>query len=106
MIIRYPSALIKIIEILFELIAPTSSSSHEIAKSPNPSATYNAKVYFISLKTHKPKITIITPKIKFIKVVGSTAIKNTPPLMLIMQSYEIISLFNYFIKSHNLSICL
>jgi hypothetical protein len=26
--------------------------------------------------------------------------------MLIMQSYEIISLFNYFIKSHNLSICL
>ncbi len=72
---RYPSALSKIIEILFELVAPKSISSHEMAKSPKPIATYNANVYFFSLKTQNPKITIITPKIKFINVVGSTAIK-------------------------------
>ncbi len=75
MITRYPSALIKIIEILFELVAPKSISNHEIAKSPKPRATYSANVYFLSLKTHNPKITIITPKIKFINVVGSTDIK-------------------------------
>ncbi len=46
MITRYPSALIKIIEILFELVAPKSISNHEIAKSPKPRATYSANVYF------------------------------------------------------------